>query len=88
MKKINLISGFLVLSSRVFARSEYCLDNAPALAGSVIIGAVLTFILVLFFSKLLPRKNKIISCLSNLFILILWAAASYFVCYLIRTYLY
>ncbi|MCF7794111.1 MAG: hypothetical protein K9N09_03140 [Candidatus Cloacimonetes bacterium] len=88
MKKFAIVSGFLAFGSSMFARSKYCLDNAPALAGSVVIGAILTFIIVLIFSKLLPKNNKVASCITNIVILILWVVASFFVCFLIRTFLY
>lgn len=88
MKKTIFVLQISFLALPLFARSAYCLNNALALAGSIVGGSVLTFITVLVFAKLLPKKNKITSCLTNIAILILWSFCCYFVCYLIRKFLY
>ncbi len=89
MKKLAILISFLLFTfATASARSQYCLDSAPALAGSVVLGTIFTFFLVLILAKLLPKKNKLASCLTNILILVLWIVACYFVCFLIRMIFY
>ncbi|HPR18092.1 MAG TPA: hypothetical protein PLD62_07590 [Candidatus Cloacimonadota bacterium] len=89
MKKLLLTSGLLVAAiGSLFARSKYCLDNCVALAASVVVGTLIAFFTVLLISKILPRKKKAASCLTNILILIFWIACCFLVCFLIRTFLY
>lgn len=88
MKRIIVFLIIMFGFGSIFAESHYCLDNAPAFAGSIVLGAVITFLIVLIFSKILPKKNKSASCFTNILIFILWLVLSYLVCFLFRTFLY
>lgn len=85
-KSIIVTLGIILfIAGELMAKtSVYCIHNAPALAGSVVLGTFLAFIVSIILSKIIRTRNKAASFFINIFLIIVWLLCCYFVCYLIR----
>jgi hypothetical protein len=86
MKKYLLTVLFLwVTIGSAFAKTSIiCIHNPSALAGTILVGTVLSFFVANLLSRIFKTKNKAASFIFNLFLVAVWAGCCLLVCYLIR----